>query len=280
MQIKTYSTHTCFEGQVGFYGHQSKVCAGEMRFSVYEPPQASKGAAPVLYYLSGLTCTPETFMIKAGAQRVASELGLFLVAADTSPRGNNLVGEEEDWDFGSGAGFYLDATEQPWSPFYQMYTYVKEELPSLIDLHFPTLGAGHRALCGHSMGGHGALMIGLKEATAYRSISAFAPICAPSQCPWGKKAFAGYLGEDRNKWTAYDATELVKVGQHPATILIDQGSNDAFLKEQLHPHLFAEACNESGQELNLRFHEGYDHGYYMIETLIEDHLRHHATYLF
>ena len=279
MKITTYSEHACFGGTVGFYGHDSKACSGEMKFSVYQPPQGGKDQTPVLYYLAGLTCTPETFMTKSGAQRLAAELGLLLVVPDTSPRGNDLPGEDDDWDFGTGAGFYLDATEAPWSPYYQMFTYVTEELPALIDHHFPSRGPGHRSIFGHSMGGHGALTIGLKKPSGYRSVSAFAPICAPSQCPWGEKAFSGYLGDDRSTWAAYDATELVKTNQHPTEILIDQGLSDNFLKQQLHPHLFEEACQKNNQALNLRRHESFDHGYYFISTLMEDHLRHHARHL-
>lgn len=279
MTIKTYSEHACFGGTVGFYGHDSKACSGEMKFSVYQPPQGLKDQTPVLYYLAGLTCTPETFMTKSGAQRLAAELGLLLVVPDTSPRGNDLPGEEDDWDFGTGAGFYLDATEAPWSQYYQMFTYVTEELPALIDHHFPSRGPGHQSIFGHSMGGHGALTIGLKKPSDYRSVSAFAPICAPSQCPWGEKAFSGYLGNDRSAWAAYDATELVKTNQHPTEILIDQGLSDNFLGAQLHPHLFEDACKKHGQALNLRRHKNFDHGYYFISSLMEDHLRHHARHL-
>ena len=279
MSLTTYSEHACFGGRTGFYGHASEACSGEMKFSVYVPPQGRETPRPVLYYLAGLTCTPETFMVKAGAQRVAAKLGLVLVAPDTSPRGNDLPGEEDDWDFGTGAGFYLDATKDPWSRFYQMYTYITSELPGVIDQHFPTRGEGHRSLFGHSMGGHGALTIGLGNPLSYRSISAFAPICAPTQCPWGEKAFRGYLGDDRSAWGRYDATELVKRGQHSAKILIDQGEEDPFLPSQLHPHLFEEACRVHGQELELRRHSGDDHGYYFISSRMEDHLRHHARYL-
>ncbi|MED5463666.1 MAG: S-formylglutathione hydrolase [Myxococcota bacterium] len=279
MQIKTYSEHSCFGGKVGFYGHGSKECAGEMKFAVYQPPQAAKQPPPTLYYLSGLTCTPETFLTKAGALRLAAEMGLQLVAPDTSPRGKGLPGEGDSWDFGSGAGFYLDATQSPWATYYNMYSYVTEELPAVVEQHFPGAGPGLQSIFGHSMGGHGALTIGLRNPGKYRSISAFAPICAPSQCPWGQKAFRGYLGEDRGAWAAYDATELVRTTRHPAEILIDQGLSDGFLEEQLHPHLFEAACKEHGQALKLRRHPGYDHGYYFISTLMEDHLRHHARHL-
>lgn len=279
MPIKTYSEHSCFGGKVGFYGHGSKVCAGEMKFAVYQPPQALTHPTPALYFLSGLTCTPETFLTKAGALRLAAEMGLLLVVPDTSPRGKCLPGEGDDWDFGSGAGFYLDATQSPWATYYNMYSYVTEELPALIDQHFPSRGPGHQGIFGHSMGGHGALTIGLRNPDRYRSVSAFAPICAPSRCPWGEKAFRGYLGEDRATWAAYDATELVRTARHPTEILIDQGLSDGFLEEQLHPHLFEAACQEHGQALNLRRHPGYDHGYYFISTLMEDHLRHHARHL-
>jgi S-formylglutathione hydrolase len=282
LPFETVSKHRCFGGTVGFYKHQSTANACTMKFSVFTPPQAERGKVPVLYYLAGLTCTEETFMIKAGAQRRASELGLMLVAPDTSPRGVPLPGDSETYDFGVGAGFYLDATQTPWSKHYKMYSYVTQELPSIIDAHFP-VDIGRQGIFGHSMGGHGALTIGLKNpGNRYRSISAFSPICAPKQVPWGVKAFTNYLGGNRDEWSRYDATELVKTiaaAEKRASILIDQGLSDQFLETQLHPHLFEEACRDVGQALTLRRQPGYDHGYYFISSFVDDHLRHHARTL-
>lgn len=279
--VETIGAHAAFGGTVGFYKHVSQVNDCTMKFAVYTPPQAAQRAVPVLYYLAGLTCTEETFMIKAGAQRLAAELGLMLVAPDTSPRGVSLPGDSDAWDFGVGAGFYLDATREPWSRHYRMYSYVTSELPALVDAHFP----GDRArqgIFGHSMGGHGALTIGLKNPHGrYRSISAFAPIAAPKQVPWGQKAFTGYLA-DASEWNAYDATELVRQvadARSRAPILIDQGTADQFLDTQLKPELFEAAARDAGYAVTLRRHTGYDHGYYFISTFIEDHLRHHARIL-
>ncbi len=253
-----------------------------MRFAVYLPPQAERRRVPVLWYLAGLTCTEETFMIKAGAQRVAAELGLALVAPDTSPRGVPLPGDSDNWDFGVGAGFYLDATEPPWSRHYRMYSYVTRELPALVEAHFP-LDAARQGIFGHSMGGHGALTIALRNPGRYRSVSAFAPIAAPMQCPWGQKAFSGYLGADREKWRDYDASELIRslpaVASRPP-LFVDQGLSDPFLEQQLLPDRLEQACANSGYPLTLRRHAGYDHGYYFISSFIEDHLRHHARALF
>jgi S-formylglutathione hydrolase len=249
-----------------------------MRFSVFQPPQAQLGPVPVLYYLAGLTCTEETFAIKAGAQRIAAELGLMLVAPDTSPREVTIEGDTADWDFGRGAGFYVDATEAPWSTHYKMYQYVSEELPALIQSAFPAR-AEAQGIFGHSMGGHGALVIGLRNLARYRSISAFAPIAAPSHCPWGQKAFTGYLGADQSHWAAYDASDLVRHHQCRTRILIDQGTADPFLAKQLMPERFVEACRLSGQKVELRMHAAYDHGYYFIQSFMEDHLRHHAAVL-
>lgn len=275
--LETLKLNASFGGVQGMYRHESKACGGPMELSVYVPPNVE--SAPVVYYLSGLTCTAENFTTKAGFQRVASELGLIVVAPDTSPRGAGYPGEDDDWDFGTGAGFYVDATEPPWSQRYRMYTYVTEELPALIDESFPTKGASHRSVFGHSMGGHGALIVGLREPDRWRSVSAFSPIVAPTQVPWGHKALAGYLGDDREAWKAWDATELVRSRQHAQTILIDQGRADGFLEEQLRPELFAQACEASGQKLELRMHDDYDHSYYFIATFVEDHLRHHARCL-
>lgn len=252
-----------------------------MKFSVFTPPQAAQRKVPVLYYLAGLTCNEETFMIKAGAQRVASELGLMLVAPDTSPRGVTLPGDSDSWDFGVAAGFYLDATEQPWSQHYRMHSYITQELPSLVGAHFAA-DMNAQGIFGHSMGGHGALTLGLKNPQQYRSISAFAPIAAPMHCPWGVKAFTGYLGTDQSQWTQYDATALmaqVKDPQARTPILIDQGLGDQFLSTQLHLHLFEAACQQVSYPVRLRRHAGYDHGYYFISSFIEDHLRHHAELL-
>ena len=280
--FEVVSQHRCFNGTVGFYKHEAASTACPMTFSVFIPPQAQPGRrVPVLYYLAGLTCTEETFMIKAGAQRVAAELGIMLVAPDTSPRGVKLPGDSDAWDFGVGAGFYLDATVEPWSRHYRMYTYVTQELRALVEAQFPADPA-RTGVFGHSMGGHGALTIALRNPDRYRSVSAFAPIAAPKQCPWGQKAFSGYLGPDRGQWADYDATELVsgvKDAARKPPILIDQGLSDQFLQTQLHPQLFEEACQKAGYPLHLRRHEGYDHGYYFISTFMQDHLIHHAKIL-
>jgi len=276
--IETISEQSSFGGVQGFYRHASNACAGSMRFAVYRPPQARSANVPVLYYLAGLTCSEETFVIKAGAQRIAAELGLMLVAPDTSPRNTGIPDEAADWEFGTAAGFYLDAARPPWSRFFNMYTYVSRELPELIAEHFPA-DRGRQSIFGHSMGGHGALTIALKNPDRYRSVSAFAPIVAPSQVAWGHKAFSRYLGEDRAAWLTYDACALVTRRAFPGTILIDQGDADKFLVEQLRPQLFATACRDSGQPLKLRMQSGYDHSYYFISTFMDDHLRHHATAL-
>ena len=272
------SRHRCHGGWQLFLSHASAECGVEMRVSVFLPPQAERGRVPVLTYLAGLTCSEETFMIKGGAQRLAAELGLMLVAPDTSPRGTDIPGQADSWDFGIGAGFYVDATEAPWSRNWRMYAYVNRELPQLIAAHFPA-DAGRQGIFGHSMGGHGALISALRNPWHYRSVSAFAPIAAPTRCPWGEKAFTGYLGTDRAAWRDYDATELVRRQALPYPILIDQGLGDKFLAEQLHPELFAEACRQSGQALTLRHHTDYDHGYYFIQSFVADHLQHHAAAL-
>lgn len=278
MKPETISEHASFGGTVGFYRHASEATKCDMQFSVYTPPQASQGPVPILTWLSGLTCTEETFMIKSGAQRMASELGLMIVNPDTSPRGDDVPDDPEgSWDFGIGAGFYLNATEAPWDRHYRMYDYVACELPALICEHFPG-DSDRQGIFGHSMGGHGALTIGLRHPEIYSSISAFAPICHPSVCPWGKKAFGHYLGGDRDRWAEYDATEIAKsVKDLPANgLLIDQGMADQFLEQELYPGHFEAACAERGIELELRRHKGYDHGYYFIASFIDDHLRHHA----
>jgi len=276
--MKVISEHRCFGGVQGYYAHDSLSCNTGMRFSVFQPPQAQQRKLPVLVYLAGLTCTEETFAIKAGAQRVASELGLILVAPDTSPRGLNLPGDSESWDFGVGAGFYVDATQAPWSANYRMYSYVTAELPEVIAAYFPA-DTARQGIFGHSMGGHGALVCALRNPQRYRSVSAFAPIAAPMHCPWGDKAFSRYLGSDRTPWAQYDASELVRQRPFGREILIDQGTADKFLCEQLKPERFQSACAASGQKLTLRMQEGYDHGYFFIATFVEDHLRFHAAAL-
>jgi S-formylglutathione hydrolase len=273
------SEHRSFGGTVAFYRHPSDTCGGEMRFGVYVPPQAATRKVPVLYYLAGLTCTEETFLIKGGAQRMAAELGLMLVAPDTSPRGANFPGESDSWDFGVGAGFYIDATQAPWSSRYRMFTYVTKELSALVAEHLPARG-DREGIFGHSMGGHGALVCALRQPGRYRSISAFAPICAPMRVPWGEKAFNGYLGPDQQAWRAWDASELVRTLREPLPpLLVDQGTRDKFLTEQLRPELLQDACAAVGQPLMLRRQEGYDHSYYFVSTFMEDHLRHHAAAL-
>ena len=283
--IETLSEHACFGGVQGFYRHNSSTIGLPMRFGVYRPPQALRGGTngagspvPALVWLAGLTCNEETFAIKAGAQRVAAELGLMLVTPDTSPRDTGVAGADASWDFGTAAGFYLDATQAPWAPRWRMESYITQELPALLAAHFP-LQAGRCALFGHSMGGHGALTLALRHPGQYRSVSAFAPIAAPMQCPWGIKAFTSYLGDVRVAWAAHDATELIKAGHRLPPLLIDQGLADKFLAEQLHPHHFEAACREAGQALTLRRHAGHDHGYYFIASFMEEHLRFHAAAL-
>jgi S-formylglutathione hydrolase len=273
------SEHACFGGVQGFYAHDSQACNAEMRFSVFQPPAAKAGGqVPVLTWLAGLTCTEETFPVKAGAQRLAAELGLMLVAPDTSPRRTRYPGDDTEWDFGLGAGFYVDATEAPWSASYRMYSYVTRELPELIARHFPA-AADRQGIFGHSMGGHGALVCALRNPGKYRSVSAFAPICAPAASPWGEKAFGGYLGSDRSHWLEYDASALISTGRKAPPLLVDQGLGDKFLATQLHPERLEQACGQAGQPLTLRRHAGYDHGYYFIASFIDEHLRHHARAL-
>ncbi len=281
MSIETISEHRSFGGLQGFYRQQSAATGTPMRFAVYQPPQAQQHPVPALFYLAGLTCTEETFAIKVGAQRVAAQLGLMLVTCDTSPRQTGIAGEADDWEFGSGAGFYLNATQPPWSRNFRMYDYVLGELRATVLARFPA--APHRlGIFGHSMGGHGALVLALRNADVYRSVSAFAPICAPSQCPWGVKAFSRYLGEDRAAWAQYDAVELIKAGGRRvfAEILVDQGLADKFLPQgQLLPELLESACAGAGQPLRLRRQESYGHDYYFIATFMEDHLHFHAAAL-
>lgn len=276
--IETRSEHPCFSGTQGFYTHASASTGTDMKFAVFQPPQAKAGPVPALYYLAGLTCTEETFMIKAGAQRVAAELGLMLVACDTSPRGLNLPGEDESWDFGSGAGFYLDASQPIWADHYRMGSYINDELPALIEANFPAL-ADKRGIFGHSMGGHGALVTALRNPERWHSLSAFAPISNPMNCPWGQKAFVNYLGHGKDAWKRWDASELMQQRAFPTEVLVDQGLGDQFLEQELLPEALESAAEASGQQLKLRRHEGYDHGYYFIQSFMEDHLRHHASHL-
>ncbi|GAC1337183.1 MAG: S-formylglutathione hydrolase [Acetobacteraceae bacterium] len=276
MQVR--STHTCFGGTIGFYEHASEATGTPMRFAVYLPPNAARGRCPALYYLAGLTCTEETFPIKAGAQRLAAEHGLALVCPDTSPRGLGLPGETESWDFGAGAGFYIDATEAPWAGHYRMARYVTQELPALIEREFP-VSTERRGVFGHSMGGHGALVTALRDPARWHSISAFAPIANPMAVPWGQKAFSRYLGPDAARWAEWDASVLMRRRPYPGPILVDQGLADQFLDPQLHPQALEAAAAESGQQLTVRRHEGYDHSYWFIQTFVGDHIAHHARHL-
>jgi len=280
MAIEMISEQRCFGGVQGFYKHESVETAGTMKFGVFRPPQAEKGPVPVLYYLAGLTCTEETAVIKAGAQRVAAELGIAFVTPDTSPRDTGIEGATGDWEFGEAAGFYLDATTPAFAKRFRMYSYVTKELPSVIGAGFPWADMSRESIFGHSMGGHGALTIALKNAERYKSVSAFAPIVAPIEVPWGQKALPRYLGEDKANWRNYDSCELIRSGlRFPGTILIDQGDADKFLEVQLQPRRFEAACREAGQPVTVRMQPGYDHSYYFISTFVEDHLRHHAKAL-
>lgn len=274
---KLTSEYKCFDGTVGFYRHQSQSCNGEMRFAIYQPPQARSNPVPVLYYLSGLTCTEENFMIKAGVQRYAAEYGIIIVTPDTSPRNTGIEGENQDYDYGSAASFYVDATEEPWRSHYQMYSYIVQELPALIAEHFP-IQPERQGIFGHSMGGHGALVCALRNPNQYKSVSAFAPIVAPLRSSWVDKAFTKYLGLDRESWRSYDASELVLTANYKRPILIDQGSADQYL-DQLLPQVFEQACDKANQPLTLRLQKGYDHSYYFIASFIADHIRHHAAAL-
>lgn len=282
MNIETINETCCFGGTMGFYRHASAVNNCDMRFGVFVPPQAANGKVPVLTFLSGLTCTEENFMVKSGAQRVAAELGMMLVAPDTSPRGESVPDDPDGaYDFGLGAGFYVNATEAPWADHYRMYDYVTTELQDCIFSNFPGDKSRH-GLSGHSMGGHGALTIGLRNPELFSSISAFAPICTTLKSPWGQKALGRYLGDDTDSWKIYDAAEVARAVRKPARfgrVLVDQGLADEWLSQQLKPELLEAACAESGLELDLRRHKGYDHGYYFIATFIEDHLRFHADAL-
>jgi S-formylglutathione hydrolase len=278
MTIESISSTKAFGGWHKQYSHHSSTLNCAMRFAIYLPPQAESQAVPVLYWLSGLTCTDENFMQKAGAQRIAAELGMAIVAPDTSPRGEGIADDPDGaYDFGLGAGFYLNATKPPFSQHYQMYDYVVNELPALIEAHFPV--TEQRSISGHSMGGHGALTIALKNPHRYNSLSAFSPICHPMDCPWGIKAFRGYLGDDQQQWQQYDSCELMAKSQQFVPALVDQGSKDNFLDEQLKPQILVQAAKNKGYPLELRMQPGYDHSYYFIATFIEDHLRFHAKHL-
>ena len=278
MTLEMISQNKSFGGWHKQYTHRSDVLNCDMRFAVYLPPQASaETPVPVLYWLSGLTCTDENFMQKAGAQRIAAELGMAIVAPDTSPRGDD-VADDPAYDMGKGAGFYLNATQPPWSSHYRMYDYVVEELPALIEATFPV--TQQRAIAGHSMGGHGALLIALRNPQRYSSVSAFSPITNPMNCPWGQKAFTAYLGNDRLQWAQYDASGLMAAAEHKLPALVDQGMADNFLQEQLKPEMLEQAAQLSGYPLQLRRHDGYDHSYYFIASFIEEHLRFHAGHLF
>jgi len=280
--VELLSQHACFGGLQQFYRHASTEIGLPMRFSVFLPPQALTGAAcPAIFFLAGLTCTEETFMIKAGAQNVAAREGLILITPDTSPRGANIPGDSDAWDFGVGAGFYLDATEAPWNAHYRMESYIVHELRILLNQFLP-FDKERLGIMGHSMGGHGALTLALRHPGIYKSLSAFAPIAAPTECAWGKKAFQGYLGNDHAAWAKHDASLLMAQqtrAPFPQGILIDQGEADQFLANQLYPHLFETACAKAEQPLTLRRHANYDHGYYFISSFIEDHLLHHKNQL-
>ena len=276
--LELVSASRSFGGWLKRYRHRSDVLDCDMVFGVYLPPQAETEPVPLVWWLSGLTCTDENFMQKAGAHRVAAELGLAIVCPDTSPRGTELPGEHDSYDFGSGAGFYVNALRAPWSHHYRMYDYVACELPALVQRSLPVSDV--QAISGHSMGGHGALICALKNPGIYRSVSAFAPIANPVQCPWGEKAFSGYLGEDREAWAEWDASELVRARGSEHALLVDQGDADNFYHDgQLRPEALQEACESAGVTLTLRFQPGYDHSYFFIATFIEEHLRFHGRHL-
>ncbi len=278
MALETLKQHRLHGGMQGVYAHDAGETACRMTFAVYQPPQAAERPCPALYWLSGLTCSWANFTEKAGAQRYAAEHGLIIIAPDTSPRGVNIPGEDDSYDFGSAAGFYVDATAAPWATHYRMYSYITRELPALINAHFP-VDADRTGIFGHSMGGHGALTIALKNPDIYKTVSAFAPICSPIRCPWGEKALGGYLSDDRETWKAYDATELCRSTRWRRPILVDQGTGDEFLTEQLKPGLLKEACDAASIPLTLRMQDGYDHSYYFMASYIGEHVAHHAKVL-
>jgi len=275
--METLSVTASFGGEIHRVKHGSHDCDCDMIFAVYLPPRARETPVPALYWLSGLTCTDENFMVKSGAQRYAAELGLAIVCPDTSPRGTDFPGEHDSYDFGSGAGFYVNATQEPWSANYRMYDYVTQELPALVNDNFPV--NGKCGISGHSMGGHGALVCYLRNPGTYQSVSALAPICHPSDCGWGRKAFSKYLGEDRDDWAQYDAALLIGGAREKLPLLIDQGTDDDYLNDQLKPGTLEQACIANRYPLELRMQEGYDHSYFFISTFIEDHLKHHAKAL-
>lgn len=268
--------HASFDGWQDVYQHDSETLDCAMKFGIYLPPQAANRKLPVLYWLSGLTCTEQNFITKAAAQRYAAEHGIIVVAPDTSPRGEK-VADNEAYDLGQGAGFYVDATEAPWSDHYRMYTYVVQELPALIESSFPA--SQRRGISGHSMGGHGALMIALRNPGRYQSVSAFSPIAAPTQVPWGQKALAAYLGADQNAWKQYDTVELIRTAKEQLPLLVDQGLSDEFLDSQLRPELLRSTCADAGHPLTLNLRAGHDHSYYFISTYISGHIAHHAATL-
>ncbi|EIK46794.1 carboxylesterase [Cellvibrio sp. BR] len=276
--LTNIASNKSFGGWIKRYKHHSTSLNCDMVFAIYLPPQAETRTVPVLWWLSGLTCTDENFMQKAGAQRMAAELGIAIICPDTSPRGLSLPGEHDTYDFGSGAGFYLNATQAPWDKHYRMYDYLTLELPELIKAHFPV--NGRESISGHSMGGHGALVLALRQPSRYASVSAFAPIANPGNCPWGQKAFSGYLGEDRNTWQQYDACALIASGVSSQELLVDQGDADEFLAPQLGGDALQAACAKAGQPLLYRTRSGYDHGYFFIASFIDDHLQYHAKYLY
>ncbi len=279
MSLEIISEQRCHGGVQGFYRHDSTETQGTMTFGVFQPPQIATGAVPVLFFLAGLTCNAETAAIKAGAQRLAAELGLMLVTPDTSPRDTGIEAAIGDWEFGEGAGFYVDASQSPYAERFRMYSYVTSELPSVVAENFPA-NRDRCGIFGHSMGGHGALIIALRNPDKYRSVSAFSPIVAPCQVPWGQKALPRYLGDDREAWKNADSVELIRSGHRfEGTILIDQGDADNFLANQLKPELFKDACEQAGQALEMRMQAGYDHSYWFIQSFIADHLRHHARAL-
>ena len=277
--LKFVSSNRCFDGGQKQYTHDSEALGCNMRFSIFLPPAAEDDKVPVIYWLSGLTCTDENFVQKAGAQRYAAEHGVAIVAPDTSPRGEGMPDDPEGaYDFGLGAGFYVNATQAPWNQHYHMYDYIVEELPALVNASFP-VDAERASIMGHSMGGHGALTIALKNPGTYKAVSAFAPICSPMNCPWGHKALGNYIGEDREAWREYDSCELIKTASERLPILVDQGGADDFLAEQLKPELLQQACSEHDHPLQLNMREGYDHTYFFIASFIGDHVAHHAAAL-
>lgn len=276
-QLELVSESRCFEGRQITYKHESKACNCTMRFAVYLPPAAEHGPVPALYWLSGLTCTEENFSVKSGAQRYASALGLALIIPDTSPRGVDVPGQDEHMDLGTGAGFYVNATQAPWSAHYRMYDYVSDELVSVVNANLP-VDPARKSISGHSMGGHGALVVGTRNADRYRSISAFAPIAAPTRSDWGRRAFGAYLGPDEATWAAYDSCEVIRKTPSRHELLVDQGGADPFL-DRLRPQDLLEACAASGQKINYRQRTGYDHGYYFVGTFIGEHLEFHAAHL-